>query len=535
MRVFSVEMLVKEEGAATVQAALNRLKKETQAVAADMKVTAQAVTNTGKAMQGAAGQTQIAGDRAAKAAIGFAAVGQSIARTGSLTADVGTKIIESGSQIASMFGPGGLVAAGILAGLAAIVAGFSNTKKEVEAFKKKLDELTDTSNIQGLQSEMDKLVKGTASQEGRDALAAQATELANLQVQYGYLANKLTSEMTPAEIEARARIRELREEVQAKRDAIFDLQNRIKVASDVQRFHTTIVDEQAEAEKRATAATKARADALKLLDEAIKRNAAVRGAIQEREQARFGTMQSTVGQTTFGTGLAAGGAERMAEQNAPAIAAAAAQNFKVRMDAEMQGITQGLAGMTIPIDEALVQAVRLDNLQATLADGIKQSIEGGIISGLEMGLASGNIGEAFRAMGQAIVQSMAQAMVRVALAAIKFGELLTKIRQFMMDNPKLAVLSAIALLTIARSMGGGATGTGMGAVGGSGGLTYAPMSAAAPMSPTQLIFGQTSATTAAGMTPRSSMSVTVIGPNDPSAQRAIQELMTKANSRGRVG
>ncbi len=96
-----------------------------------------------------------------------------------------------------------------------------------------------------------------------------------------------------------------------------------------------------------------------------------------------------------------------------------------------------------------------------------------------MGLASGNIGEAFRAMGQAIVQSMAQAMVRVALAAIKFGELLGKIRQFMMDNPKLAVLSAIALLTIARSMGGGATGTGMGAVGGSGGLTYAPMSAAA--------------------------------------------------------
>ncbi len=38
MRVFSVEMLVKEEGAATVQAALARLKKETQAVANDMKV-----------------------------------------------------------------------------------------------------------------------------------------------------------------------------------------------------------------------------------------------------------------------------------------------------------------------------------------------------------------------------------------------------------------------------------------------------------------------------------------------------------------
>jgi hypothetical protein len=30
------------------------------------------------------------------------------------------------------------------------------------------------------------------------------------------------------------------------------------------------------------------------------------------------------------------------------------------------------------------------------------------------------------------------------------------------------------------------------------------------------------------------MNVTIIGPNDPSAQRAMQELMTKADRRGNV-
>jgi hypothetical protein len=52
---------------------------------------------------------------------------------------------------------------------------------------------------------------------------------------------------------------------------------------------------------------------------------------------------------------------------------------------------------------------------------------------------------------------------------------------------------------------------------------------------TQIIFGATSATTAAGMQPRSATNVTIIGPNDPTAQRAMQELLAKANSRGRVG
>lgn len=536
MRVFSVEMLVKEEGAATVQAALNRLKKETQAVAAEMKATTQSVTTTGRAMSTVGAQTEISGGRAAKAAIGFAAVGQSVARTGSLTADAGTRIIEAGSQIAAMFGPGGLVVAGILAGLSAITAGFFSAKREVAAFKQKLDEMTNTANLQGLQDELDKIVKGTASKGGRDAITALATELAKLEVGFPALEEKMTrfGVLSGKEGQVYRRVLELREAVQSKRDAIVDLQNRIAIASDVERFHTEVVDEEAEAEKRATAATKARTEALKALDEAVKRNAAVRGAIQEREQARLGTMPSTVGMTSFGTGLGvAGTTAEMAARNAPDIAKQTAESFKTQMDAEMQGITQGLAGMTIPVDDALMQAVKLDDLKNTLADGIGQSIEGGLLSGLEMGLASGSISEGFRAMGQAIVRSMAQAMVKVAASAIKLGTLMEKIRVFMIAHPALAVASAIALMALAQSMGGGASGSAMTATGGPGGLTYSAAGSALPTQ--QIIFGATSATTAAGMQPRQSMNVTVIGPNDPSAQRAIQELMAKADSRGRIG
>lgn len=208
---------------------------------------------------------------------------------------------------------------------------------------------------------------------------------------------------------------------------------------------------------------------------------------------------------------------------------------KADLQKELAAIGQELKDVKIPgLTDSFKEVIETDAIKDTLAQGIAGSIQDGIMSGLEMGMASGSIGEAFRAMGQAIVRSMAQAMVKVAIAAIKLGELLTKVRTFMMNNPALAVVSAIALLAVARSMGGGVSGSTMTAVGGSGGLSYAPM-AATPMPTNQLVFGSTSANTAAGMTPRTPMSVTVIGPNDPSAQRAIQELMTKANSRGRIG
>jgi hypothetical protein len=222
----------------------------------------------------------------------------------------------------------------------------------------------------------------------------------------------------------------------------------------------------------------------------------------------------------------------MGLQRAPDVMKADMAALKDTLNSEMASLATELATMSVPIDEALLDMVNVDGMKNTLATGISDAIEGGLMSGLEMGLASGNISEAFRAMGQAIVSSMAKAMVNVAIAAIKLGTLLEKVRAFMIANPAVAVASAIALLALAQSMGGGAKGSDMSAVGGRSGLTYAP---AAPSVPSPIVFGQTSATTAAGMQPRQGMNVTIIGPNDPTAQRAMQELMNKANSRGSIG
>lgn len=200
----------------------------------------------------------------------------------------------------------------------------------------------------------------------------------------------------------------------------------------------------------------------------------------------------------------------------------------VRADLEETATALGTIGANTMLPVGAV-------IGAGLSEGIASGIEGGVRSGLEGALASGRIGDAFKAMGQSIIQSMARAMVDVALKAINFSKMLASITKFMAGHPILALAAATALLAMARASGGGAGTGSMSAIGGPGGLTYSAAGAMGSMAPTQLIFGATSATTAAGMTPRQSMNVTVIGPNDPSAQRAIQELMAKADSRGRIG
>lgn len=180
------------------------------------------------------------------------------------------------------------------------------------------------------------------------------------------------------------------------------------------------------------------------------------------------------------------------------------------------------------------EAERLRNsIQNQLSEGVAAGLENGLRAGLETALMTGNISDAFKQMGQAIVRSMASAMVNVALQALKFAEMLKAIKDFLILRPELAIVAAVAMLALARSLGGGGGGGGGGGSSFAGGGMASMQASASPAQ--QIIFGATSATTAAGMTPRQSMNVTVIGPNDPSAQRAIQELMMKADSRGRIG
>lgn len=490
MRVFSVEMLVKEEGAAVVQAALGRLKKETAAVAAEMKATTAQVTSTGRAMQQAGQATEIAKDRAAKAAIGFAAVGQSFARTGSLTADAGTRIVEAGSQISMMFGPGGLAFAALLAFGAAALTNFTKARDEA---KKLADELNksvremvtagDTARIDKRLQEIRQGLLDVASGQllgGLDDLRAQlATATAAL--------SRLSDEWKRLE------------QFQTRSGLLSPQQQRTLSALNAQKNAVNDLRKQIAALERE--------EALLVRGRQL---APQYGAVSTRAP-RTATPAATIGLPS------AAGLPRSAD-----VLAAVQRDFDDLLRVKIpQAIGPAVADLS-------------NTIYGKLGIGIASAIQGGVVSGLQAAIATGNIGDAFKALGQAIVSSLASAMVDVALAAIGFGRLLADIQLFMANHPALAVASAVALLALAKSMGGSAKVGGMAATGGPSGLTYSAASGmSAPTS--QIIFGGTSATTAAGMTPRSATNVTIIGPNDPTAQRAMQELLAKANSRGRIG
>jgi len=255
----------------------------------------------------------------------------------------------------------------------------------------------------------------------------------------------------------------------------------------------------------------------------------------EFELKRLGIMQTELGRIRAEgfagtTPMQAG----MTEQMAPKMPPIVGDLFDVQ---EIQtSITESLSNLTEFItskakeNAAIVRQTMIDEFGEGIATTLQNSIE----QGLTGAIMSGRISNLWKAMAQSLVAGLARVMVKFATDSQVYGKLMDKITGLLaMGNGLGAVIAAGAMLAFAYSNGGKATMGNTAIAGGGGGLMTG---FAAPASPTQqIIFGATSATTAAGMTPRQAMNVTVIGPNDPSAQRAIQELMTKANNRGRIG
>jgi hypothetical protein len=109
-------------------------------------------------------------------------------------------------------------------------------------------------------------------------------------------------------------------------------------------------------------------------------------------------------------------------------------------------------------------------------------------------------------------------------------------------NPAAQIAASIGLIALGGMLKGAAS-SAFGGGGGSGGRGVSvatmgggyggSMGSSGQTLPT-LTYGPTSAAGGASIRQASAMNVTIIGPNDPSAQRAMQELMTKADRRGNV-
>lgn len=157
----------------------------------------------------------------------------------------------------------------------------------------------------------------------------------------------------------------------------------------------------------------------------------------------------------------------------------------------------------------------------------------GLDAGLRAAIQSGRLSDLWRVMSQVMLSQIANMMVNVALSYIKFATMIAKIQAFLIANPWAAVAAATAMLAFAYANGGkGSTGSNLmsGTAGGLSTVTSPQVPIASPIT-----FGTTSTSTAVGMQPRTPITMNIIGANDPAAQRSIQEMIRKADSRGRIG
>jgi hypothetical protein len=182
----------------------------------------------------------------------------------------------------------------------------------------------------------------------------------------------------------------------------------------------------------------------------------------------------------------------------------------------------------------------MQQMSNEVRDGLANTLGDALATGVQAAFAKGaNFGDAMKAFGVALLAGLGNVMVAFGQRLVQLGVALKMAQKsFLTGNPGAMIAAGLTIIAIGAALKGAAgramsdTGFG-GGVGGSGGAYSSPALGRGQTLPT-MTYGPTTATSASGIQPASAMNVTIIGPNDPSAQRAMQELMTKADRRGNV-
>jgi len=185
-----------------------------------------------------------------------------------------------------------------------------------------------------------------------------------------------------------------------------------------------------------------------------------------------------------------------------------------------------------------IQASEQDLIEAFAGERFGEAVGATLVeslaNGIEQAVASGRLGEGFKALGATLLAGLGDAMVSFGMASVGFAQLMAKIKASLATlNPGAALAASLALIGVGSALKGAARGMfGGGGGGGFGGGGLA-LAGGGRMNDTftRVTFGPTNANVAAGMDPRGAMNITVIGPNDPQAQRQIQELISRGARR----
>ena len=203
-----------------------------------------------------------------------------------------------------------------------------------------------------------------------------------------------------------------------------------------------------------------------------------------------------------------------------------------------------VSSITTPLDtvkaESLARFEEFNkSLGTQLREGLINTFADSFGAGFEAWAKTGKISEGFKAFGSAMLSGLGGMLQSFGKQALLASTLMAKLMEsFGSLNPYVAVAASIALIALGGALKGAASsafgGGGQSAnVSTMGGGYGGSMRSSAQTLPT-LTYGPTSAASGSAIRPASAMNVTIIGPNDPSAQRAMQELIMKADRRGNV-
>ena len=184
------------------------------------------------------------------------------------------------------------------------------------------------------------------------------------------------------------------------------------------------------------------------------------------------------------------------------------------------------------VDDEL--ATSMAEVQQTFASGFGAALGQGIAAGFEVAFASKSIGQGFKALTGTILSSFGSMLVQFGTKALIASKQIQNLFQNLFTPGPMSAFAAAAIIAIgAGLMAAGRGITGGAAGGGAGGFQTATggMGTGAFTLP-GVTFGPTMARSASDISPAKNLTFNIIGVNDPSAQRQIQELVRNADRRG---
>ena len=176
----------------------------------------------------------------------------------------------------------------------------------------------------------------------------------------------------------------------------------------------------------------------------------------------------------------------------------------------------------------------LNPIGVAMAEGIAETLQSSLSAAFETLFSGGGLRASLANLARTMVAGIGHLLSALGSAALMASKLMSSFLESIAEmNPWKGAAIAVAMMAAGAALGAAARGA-TAAAGGGGGSAYAASAISANNNEqvTRILWGADSVTVAAGMTPRQSNTFVIVGPGDPQAQRAIQELLRNANRRG---